>query len=221
MGKFFKWLFLGALIGVGLGLALYALGFVVEIFNCTFACGDPTRKDAIPAMWEKGAFGNVIMYCSIGCCVIGSIYGVASGIQEHNKTKEADRLAREKSALRQRKKNAPELKKALPDYAWEIAKVDGLWCGCIESAYQVAVDILGHERDHRSRRLCYGNESGVKSHIGVYLVLRHSLRPVTFASASYVPVGKLVHKVLKDLCRLGDPVIGKMLVASFYGGVES
>ena len=113
MGKFFKWLFLGALIGVGLGLALYALGFVVEIFNCTFACGDPTRKDAIPAMWEKGAFGNVIMYCSIGCCVIGSIYGVASGIQEHNKTKEADRLAREKSALRQRKKNATELKSDL------------------------------------------------------------------------------------------------------------
>ncbi len=115
MGKFFKWLFLGTLIGAGVGLALYALGFAVELLNCAcqiITC-DCDGGDAIPAMWNGGAFGSVMMFCTIGGCIIGSIYGGALGIQDFNARKDAEAAARAKNALEQRKKYAVELKSDL------------------------------------------------------------------------------------------------------------
>lgn len=115
MGKFFKWLFLGTIIGASAGLLLYALGFVVELCNCAcqiITC-DCSGKDAIPAMWSSGAFGSVMLFCTIGGCVIGAIYGAALGIQEYNVKREAEAAARAKSALEQRQKYAAELKSDL------------------------------------------------------------------------------------------------------------
>lgn len=115
MGKFFKWLFLGTLIGAGVGLALYALGFVVELLNCTcqiITC-DCDGGDAIPGMWNGSAFGSVMMFCTISGCIIGSIYGGALGIQEFNERRAEEASVRAKNALEQRKMYATELKSDL------------------------------------------------------------------------------------------------------------
>lgn len=76
MGKFFKYFFYGFFIGVGITMALYALGFVIELGNC--ACGiftcDCDRGDALPFMWYGSSFFTCLAWTTIGSTVIGGIY---------------------------------------------------------------------------------------------------------------------------------------------------
>jgi len=115
MGKFFKWFFLGALIGAGVGIALYILGFCVEIINC--ACHIATCNcdggDAIPGMWSGESFKSCMLFCTIGGWIIGSLYGAVTGYQEYSARIAAERAERDKNALQQRQKYAEELKKEI------------------------------------------------------------------------------------------------------------
>lgn len=84
MGKVFKGLFLGALIGVGVTLALYVLSFVLDILalscdliSCVMNCEvrDLNCNHVIGVMWEGGAFWTLLIICTIGGTVIGTIVG--------------------------------------------------------------------------------------------------------------------------------------------------
>lgn len=72
------WMLGGAVIGAGVALVLYALGFVVELVNC--ACHIVTCNcdggDAIPGMWSGSSFLHVLLFCAIGGAIIGLIYGI-------------------------------------------------------------------------------------------------------------------------------------------------
>ena len=87
-----------------------------------------------------------------------------------------------------------------------IAEMDALLRVLLDSADQVLVDLLRHERDHRrgekNRRL----QAGVKRLIGVDLVLLHAVSPEAAAAAADIPVGKIIHKILQRLAGFGRPV---------------
>ena len=99
--------------------------------------------------------------------------------------------------------------------------MDALGSGLVDAAHEVAVDILCHERNHRSGKLRDGDERGVESHIGIYLVLAHALRPEALAAAADIPVAHLVDEVLQRTRRLGDAVIRKVIVNGGDKGIES
>lgn len=123
MEKFFKWFFWGPLIGAGVGLALYVLGFILELANCfcgIIAC-DLTRSSVNPKMWSEQSFWKVMIFCTLGGWIIGSIYGMVLSIQERNarlaaeqaerdKRLAAEQAERDRKALEQRQKNASILK---------------------------------------------------------------------------------------------------------------
>lgn len=113
MSKFFGKLFTGLAIGVGIGLALYVLGFIIELFNC--ACHIVTcnceGNDALPFMWNGIAFRNCMIFCTAGGGIVGGFYGMILGIQERSARLAAERAERDRNALEQRQKYAQELKK--------------------------------------------------------------------------------------------------------------
>lgn len=112
MGKFFKYLFYGLFIGAIIAVALYALGFVIELGNC--ACGiltcDCDRGDALPFMWSWDSFMTCIAWTTIGGAVIGGIYGAGVGIQEKNARDAAMNAEALEKAKKQREHNATTLK---------------------------------------------------------------------------------------------------------------
>lgn len=72
---------MGILAGAGIGgvaaIALYLLGFVVEIFNlaCMIVSCDCDRGDALPFMWDFTVFLKVMLFCAVSGAIIGLIYG--------------------------------------------------------------------------------------------------------------------------------------------------
>ena len=68
----------GAVIGAGVALILYVLGFGVELLNC--ACQILTCNcdggNAIPGMWSGDSFGHALLFCTIAGAAIGLIYGI-------------------------------------------------------------------------------------------------------------------------------------------------
>lgn len=113
MGKFFSNLFYGLLIGAGIAVALYALGFGVELCNC--ACSIVTcncdPQNALPFMWNGDAFKKCILVTTIGGGIIGGIYGAVLGIQERNlRIKERNKMNSEAAAAH-RKRNADTLRR--------------------------------------------------------------------------------------------------------------
>ena len=97
--------------------------------------------------------------------------------------------------------------------------MDALGSRFVDGAYQVLVDLLGHERNHGSRCLGNGHQRGVKGHVGIDLILLHSLCPETLTASSYVPVAHVVHEILEGSCSLGDPVVGQIVVYLLHCGV--
>ena len=112
MGKFFKYLFCGLFIGAIIAVALYVLGFVIELGNC--ACGiltcDCDRGDALPFMWSWNSFWTCLAWTTIGGTVIGGIYGASVGIQEKNVRDAAMNAEALEKAKKQREHNAATLK---------------------------------------------------------------------------------------------------------------
>lgn len=107
------WMLGGAVIGAVVSLLLYVLGFGIEILNCAcqiITCNCNFDDDAIPGMWEDGAFFNVLIFCAIAGAIIGLIYGlykmkVAADEEAARKSAENSEAARQ-----QRVKWAGEIK---------------------------------------------------------------------------------------------------------------
>ncbi len=68
----------GAVIGAGIALLLYVLGFGVELVNfaCQIATCNCNGDDAIPAMWSGSSFVNVLIFCTACGVTVGLIYGI-------------------------------------------------------------------------------------------------------------------------------------------------
>ena len=75
-------LIIGAAIGADSGIVIYLLGEVLGFLNglcqiVTFSC-DGTNG----AIWGEGAFGKLMLICTIGGAVIGLIYGIVKAVEE-------------------------------------------------------------------------------------------------------------------------------------------
>ena len=102
----------GAGIGAGVALALYVLGFGVELLNCAcqiITC-DCDGGDAIPAMWEGGSFWSVLLFCTIAGAVIGLIYGIYKMKVASDEAARLRDAANSEEAKKQRMKWAGEVK---------------------------------------------------------------------------------------------------------------
>lgn len=102
----------GAAIGAGVALALYVLGFGVELLNCAcqiITC-DCDGGDAIPAMWEHGSFMSVLLFCTIAGAVIGLIYGIYKMKVASDEEARRRDAANSEKAKKQRIKWAGEVK---------------------------------------------------------------------------------------------------------------
>ena len=84
--------------------------------------------------------------------------------------------------------------------------------GLINISYKILINILCHKRNHRCSRLTKRYKCGIKSHVRVNLILSHFLNPETCSRTSYIPVWKLVNKVIKHSCRFCNLVICKVIV---------
>ena len=82
----------------------------------------------------------------------------------------------------------------------------------IDVTYQVLVDLLRHERDHRRCHLADGHQCGIQGHIGIDLILFHAFGPETLTASSDVPVAHVIHKLLKRSCRLRNLIIPQITV---------
>ena len=97
----------------------------------------------------------------------------------------------------------------------EVAKVDALRCALVNAAYQILIDLLCHERDHRRSALADRHKRCVKRHISVDLILLHAFCPETFTASSDIPVAHLIHKVVQYPCSLRDPVMIQVVIHFF------
>lgn len=110
-----KNLLIGLGTGIAIALALYALGFVLEVLNCT--CHIVTCNcqggDLIPIMWSWESFFTVVTFSTAGCAIIGAIAGFFIGLQEIRDIYEKERREAARAALEHRQKNLKELKNEL------------------------------------------------------------------------------------------------------------
>ena len=102
----------------------------------------------------------------------------------------------------------------------EVTQMDTLGCICIVASYQVLVNILCHEGDHGCGCLTDGHQCGVQRHVGIDLILLHTLCPETLTAASYIPVTHVINKALKCLCSLRDLVVCQILIYCFDRRIE-
>lgn len=102
----------GAGIGAGVAIALYVLGFGIELINCAcqiITC-DCDGSDAIPGMWNVGSFVSVLLFCTIAGAVIGLIYGIYKMKVASNEAARLRDAANSEEAKNQRIKWAGEVK---------------------------------------------------------------------------------------------------------------
>ncbi len=90
--------------------------------------------------------------------------------------------------------------------------MDGLRRILLDAPDDVLVDLLGHEGDHGCCAQADRLQRRVQRQEGVDLVLLHALCPESLSAAAHVPVGHVVHKVLKDRSGLRDLVGGKVRI---------
>ena len=90
----------------------------------------------------------------------------------------------------------------------------------VDISYQVLVDLLCHEWDHRRSCLCNSYKSGIQSHISIDLILLHALCPETLTASAHIPVAHIVYKLLKGSCCLRDLVIHQAVVNGLYHRVH-
>ena len=102
----------------------------------------------------------------------------------------------------------------------EIAQVHALQGGGINLSHQILVNLLGHEGDHGGGGFGHGHQGGVQRHIGVDLVLLHTLGPETVAASAHVPVAHVVHELLEGSGSLGDHVVVQVGIHGLYHGIH-
>ena len=90
----------------------------------------------------------------------------------------------------------------------------------VQRSYKILVNVLCHERNHRSCSLgnCY--QSCVKSHVRIDLILLHAFCPETLTAASYIPVTHLVYKALKCSCSLRNLIVVQIFVNGLYKCIQ-
>ncbi len=106
------WMLGGAAAGAGGAVALYVLGFGVELLNCTcqiLSC-NLDGGDAIPGMWNGESFGNVLIFCIIGGAIVGLFYGLYKMKAEADEEELKKRTRDSEEAKRQRLRWADEIK---------------------------------------------------------------------------------------------------------------
>ena len=102
----------------------------------------------------------------------------------------------------------------------EVAEMDAFRRGGVETAHQIAVDILAHEGNHRGRQLGDGHQRGIQGHIRGDLILRHAGDPIALPAAADIPVAQLVHEFLQGAGGLGDFVVVQVGVHLKHEGVQ-
>ena len=90
--------------------------------------------------------------------------------------------------------------------------MDTLRRSLIDGSYQILVDLFCHERDHRRSSFADLYQCCIKRHIGIDLILLHSLRPETLTASSDIPVAHVIYKLLQRSCSLRDLVVRQVLV---------
>ena len=91
----------------------------------------------------------------------------------------------------------------------------------IYAAYQIPVNVVRHERNHRRADFHKGRQNRIKRHIRVNFVLRHALYPKPFAASPDIPVAELVNKILKKLRRFRNFIILKIRIRRLHNGIQS
>lgn len=112
MGTTIKNALVGAIYGAIAAIALYILGFGVELLNC--ACAIITcncdSQDAIPGMWSSGSFTNILIFCTVGGAIIGVIYGMMKARSDRDAEKARIDAENSEAAKKQRENWAIEIK---------------------------------------------------------------------------------------------------------------
>lgn len=92
----------GFVIGAGIVVVIYILGFGIELINCTcqiLTC-NCNGNDVFPKMWNMNTFGNLVMFCGFCGMIIGLIYGIYTVKVEAGKEKQRrniEKLERERN----------------------------------------------------------------------------------------------------------------------------
>ena len=94
----------------------------------------------------------------------------------------------------------------------EITQMDTFRCVLINAAYHVLIDFFCHERDHGCCTLADLNKCRIQCHVGIDLILFHTLCPETVSAAAHIPVTHLIHKVIQYSGSLRDPVMIQMII---------
>ena len=102
----------------------------------------------------------------------------------------------------------------------ETAEMNGCLRRRIHAAYQVTVDGLGDERNHRCRYLreCY--QCGIKRHVGIDLILLHALRPEALSRTTHIPVRHVVDEILHRVRGLRDTEVREVVIDFADHGVQ-
>ena len=64
----------------------------------------------------------------------------------------------------------------------------------------------------------HGVQHGVEGHVCRFLIGGHILAPVALAAAAYVPVGQVVHELLKSAASFGNAVVLQIFIHGLHGG---
>ena len=97
--------------------------------------------------------------------------------------------------------------------------MDCLFCGLVQIYHEILINLLGHEGYHRGCGLRYLCKAGIQGHVGVYLVLFHSLSPITLAAEPDIPIRELVHEGLEELCGFSNLVFIQGLIRFLDAGI--
>ena len=102
----------------------------------------------------------------------------------------------------------------------EVAQMHALRRALVNAAYQIAVNLLRHKRNHRRRRLGNRNKRSIQRHIRVNLILLHSLCPEALPATAHVPVAHLIHELLQCPRRLRNTVIPEIVIYCLHHAVQ-
>ena len=102
----------------------------------------------------------------------------------------------------------------------KITKMNTFRCILVIGSYQILINLLCHKRNHWSCCLTDFNQCCIKRHIGIDLILFHSLGPETLTAAAYIPVTHFIHKIIKYPCGFGDSVIIQVVIYFLYCRVQ-
>ena len=103
--------FFGALIGVAVSVVIYVVGFAIEILNCSvqiIRC-NCNSTDVFPFMWNWSSFKTFLIFITIGCAIIGGIYGFCIELQERKEEEQRKMRLKTDKMLQERKKNKNDL----------------------------------------------------------------------------------------------------------------